>query len=100
MFNLYSLGHFLLWLFIGQFFLNSWFLFFLFSVGWEFLEMILPFKFTIESFENKLSDIIVNCFGFYVGKYLKKNLFDKVSFFNIKILFKQNYNISNLINDI
>ena len=72
MLNYYSLGHFLQWLLIGRFLLKNWYIFFILSIGWEFLELILPFQFAIETFQNKLSDIVVNCLGFYLGNYFRK----------------------------
>ena len=44
---------------------------FVISIGWEFIELHLPFEFAIETINNKLADIIINCFGFYCGKIIK-----------------------------
>jgi len=41
------------------------------SLGWELLELVLPYEFTEETWENKISDIAVNCMGFYLGLELR-----------------------------
>ncbi len=69
--NLWSIGHFLQWSFLGRFIFSNWYLFFFLSIGWELLELFLPYDFAIESWENKISDIIVNILGFYFGSYLR-----------------------------
>lgn len=68
MINLYSIGHFIQWLILGRYLINSWFLFFSISLGWELIELVLPFEFAREHFFNKIADIIINCLGFYIGK--------------------------------
>ena len=73
MFNIYSIGHFLQWFIVGRFILSNWLIFLLLSIGWELLEFYLPFEFAVEKLENKFTDIIINCVGFYLGNYLKKN---------------------------
>ena len=73
MFNIYSVGHFLQWFLVGYKVLHSWPIFFIISISWEFLETILPFQFAVETIENKFSDIIFNCLGFYIGNNLKDN---------------------------
>jgi len=50
----------------------GWLLFLILSIGWEGLEMILPFEFAEEWIGNKLADIVVNFLGFYLGKNLRK----------------------------
>tara|TARA_B100000700_G_C14290789_1_gene510364 strand:- start:94 stop:348 length:255 start_codon:yes stop_codon:yes gene_type:complete len=72
---LWSLGHFIQWAFIGRFLLRNWYIFFFLSISWEILELFLPFEFAVESWANKISDVFVNCVGFYFGNYLwsKKN---------------------------
>ena len=52
MINLFSLGHFLQWMFVGYLFPIKWILFFVISIGWEFIELKLPFEFAIESINN------------------------------------------------
>ena len=69
MLNFYSLIHFLQWLLIGRFLLKNWYVFLILSISWEFLELILPFQFVIETLNNKIADIIINCLGFYLGNY-------------------------------
>jgi hypothetical protein len=44
---------------------------FVLSLGWELLELQLPYKFAQESYLNKFCDIVFNSLGFYMGK---KNL--------------------------
>jgi len=69
--NLYSLSHFFIWAFSGRFIPLSWALFFTLSIGWELLELVLPFTFAIETWDNKIADLFVNCIGFYLGLRLK-----------------------------
>tara|TARA_B100000795_G_C22430907_1_gene298144 strand:- start:113 stop:406 length:294 start_codon:yes stop_codon:yes gene_type:complete len=66
--NLWSLGHFLQWALIGRFFSIGWPLFFVLSIGWEGLELLLPYEFTSEEWSNKISDVFVNAAGFYLGR--------------------------------
>jgi len=73
MLNVYSIAHFLIWLISGRFILRSWSLFLALSIGWELLELFLPFEFAVETLDNKCADIIVNCVGFSVGLWLKNN---------------------------
>jgi hypothetical protein len=69
--NLWSLGHFIQWSFLGRFVFSNWYIFFILSVGWELIELKLPYEFTVETLENKVSDIVVNTLGFYLGLKLK-----------------------------
>ena len=71
--NIYSLYHFILWTIFGKYISNSWPLFFVLSLGWEVLELFLPFTFAIEIPSNKVLDIIVNCIGFYLGATILNN---------------------------
>jgi len=71
--NLYSLGHFLMWSFIGRFISTNWIAFLVVSIGWEVLELYLPYDFAIESNINKISDLIVNTIGFWVGVRLRNS---------------------------
>ena len=71
--NLWALGHFIHWSFLGRFVFSNWYIFFILSVGWELIELILPYEFAVETLENKISDIVVNTFGFYLGVKLKNN---------------------------
>jgi len=70
--NLWSLGHFIQWSFLGRLVFTNWYLFIFLSVGWELLELVLPYEFAIESWGNKVSDIVVNTLGFYLGLSLRK----------------------------
>ena len=65
--NLYSLGHFLQWFFIGRFLLRSWYIFLVLSVGWKFLEFLIPYEFTRETALNKCGDVLVNCMDFLLA---------------------------------
>ncbi len=69
--NMYSVSHFLIWLTAGRYFLKSWQIFFLLSVSWELLELILPYEFAVEEWGNKVMDIVVNTLGFLVGTRLR-----------------------------
>ena len=71
--NFYSLAHLLIWLVVGRFIFKSWRLFFLLSLSWELLELVLPYDFAIESWINKASDILVNTIGYYFGLRWKSN---------------------------
>jgi glycopeptide antibiotics resistance protein len=71
--NLWSLGHFLQWTAIGCFLLKNWPVFFLLSIGWEVLELYLPFDFVTETWDNKISDLVVNTIGFALGLRLRSN---------------------------
>jgi|TARA_B100001079_G_C16167955_1_gene407267 hypothetical protein len=72
--NLWSLGHFVQWAGVGRFLLSNWYVFFALSVGWELLELYLPFEFAKETWENKISDIVVNIVGFWLGNRVRINL--------------------------
>ena len=72
--NLWSLGHFLQWSFLGRFFLKNWYIFLVLSIGWEVLELYLPYEFAKENWENKISDIFVNILGFWLGKRIRIEL--------------------------
>ncbi len=70
--NLWSLGHFVQWTLVGRWIPMGWGLFFGLSVGWEVLELYLPFEFTEEEWSNKGSDVVVNCAGFAIGQYFRQ----------------------------
>jgi len=65
--NLWSLGHFVQWSMIGRFFLKNWYVFLFLSIGWELLELVLPYEFAKETWDNKVSDVFVNVAGFWLG---------------------------------
>ena len=60
-----------MWSFIGRFISTNWIVFLVVSVGWEVLELYLPYDFAIESNINKISDLIVNTIGFWIGIRLR-----------------------------
>ena len=65
--NIWSLGHFVQWSIIGRFFLKNWYVFLFLSIGWELLELVLPYEFTKETWGNKISDVVVNIVAFWIG---------------------------------
>ena len=71
LFNIWSLGHFIQWTFVGRFLFSNWYLFLVLSIGWELLELVLPYEFAVEAWENKISDLVVNTIGFYLGLRLR-----------------------------
>ena len=48
-------------------------IFFALSVSWECLELALPYEFAQETWDNKISDVVVNCLGFYLGVSLRQH---------------------------
>ena len=71
LFNLWSLGHFVQWSLVGRFILTNWYVFLILSIGWEFLELALPYEFAKETIDNKISDVIVNIVGFWIGNRIR-----------------------------
>ena len=71
--NLWSLGHLIQWAGIGRFLSIGWAPFFVLSIGWEVLELYLPYEFASEQWSNKISDVIVNCAGFAIGRQMHPN---------------------------
>ena len=69
--NLWSLGHFVQWSLVGRFILRNWYVFLFLSVGWEFVELVLPYEFAKETIDNKISDVIVNIAGFWIGNRIR-----------------------------
>ena len=69
--NLWSLGHFVQWALVGRFILTNWYVFLFLSIGWEFLELALPYEFAKETIDNKISDVIVNIAGFWIGNRIR-----------------------------
>ena len=65
--NIWSLGHFVQWAFIGRYITRNWWLFLLLSIGWDILELYIPYEFARETWDNKISDVIVNIIGFGLG---------------------------------
>lgn len=72
LFNYYSIVHFMIWFIYGKYFKKNWPLFFLLSLGWEILELFIPFSFAIETTKNKIADIFINIIGYKFG-LLKNN---------------------------
>ena len=70
-FNLWSLGHFVQWSLVGRFILTNWYVFLFLSIGWEFVELVLPYEFAKETIDNKISDVIVNVAGFWIGNWVR-----------------------------
>ena len=68
--NIWSIGHFLQWFVVARYVFRNWYLFLLLSLGWEIIELFLPYEFAKETFENKISDILVNFLGYFLGNYL------------------------------
>ena len=71
--NLWSQGHFVQWEFLGRYLLRNWYVFLSLSIGWEILELYLPFEFAKETWDNKLSDVVVNTVGFVIGLRLRSD---------------------------
>ena len=69
--NLYSVSHFFIWFYASRYIFQSWRLFFFLSIGWEVLELYLPFEFAVEEFGNKIMDLIFNTIGFYLGNRIR-----------------------------
>ena len=69
--NLWSLGHFVQWSLVGRFILTNWYLFLFLSIGSEVLELVLPYEFPKETIDNKISDVIVNVAGFWIGNRIR-----------------------------
>ena len=70
--NYYSIAHFFLWLLVARWAGINWLTFLVLSVGWELLELVLPFEFAVESIGNKCADIVVNILGFSLGRWSRK----------------------------
>ena len=50
---------------------KNWPLFLLLSVGWEIIELFIPFNFAIETTINKITDIFMNVIGYSFGVFFK-----------------------------
>jgi hypothetical protein len=72
MINFYTAIHFTQYLILGRYLIKNWWLFLVISIGWELIELVLPFQIALETFHNKLADIVFNCLGFYSGIALRK----------------------------
>lgn len=69
--NYYSIIHFIIWFIYGKYFKKNWPLFLLLSVGWEIIELFIPFNFAIETTMNKITDIFINIIGYSFGIFFK-----------------------------
>ncbi len=66
--NHYSIAHLLLWASLSQIpEINSNKMISL-SLGWEILELYLPFEFAQESYLNKTCDLFFNALGYHIGR--------------------------------
>ena len=65
---MYSIGHIAFWYGMSQFSEIEAQQMLLFSLGWELVELYLPFKFAQESYLNKFCDMLFNSLGFFIGK--------------------------------
>lgn len=70
--NLWTVGHFLMWLVIGRYFLKSWLVVIFLSITWEAFEYYIPYEIAKEAWINKFTDLIANSLGFYVGLKIRK----------------------------
>ena len=66
--NIYSIGHIFFWYGMSQFSEIETQHMLAISLGWELLELYLPYEFAKESYFNKVCDIFFNCLGFFIGK--------------------------------
>ena len=60
-----------MWFLIARYTKIGWLLFLTVSIGWELVELLLPFDFAIETILNKIGDIFLNTFGYGCGKKTK-----------------------------
>ena len=66
--NIYSIGHIIFWYGMSQFSEIETQHMLAISLGWELLELYIPYEFAKESYFNKVCDIFFNCLGFFIGK--------------------------------
>ena len=69
--SVWSIGHFVIWAFVGRFLSKDWTLFLLASTSWEVIERFIPMEFARETLDNILMDIVVNILGFSFGLYMR-----------------------------
>ena len=67
MFNYYTISHLLIWLLFGRFTSIGYVTFVVLAIGWEILEVVLPFEFAVETLDNKVGDMVANTVAFLVG---------------------------------
>ena len=70
--NLWTVGHFFMWMIVGRFLFKSWIILIILSVAWEAIEYYLPYMIAKEPWFNKFTDLIANSLGFYVGLKIRK----------------------------
>ena len=70
--NLWTVGHFFMWMIVGRFLFKSWIILIILSVAWEAIEYDLPYEIAKEPWFNKFTDLIANSLGFYVGLKIRK----------------------------
>ena len=70
--NYFSIVHFLIWFLIAKYSKIGWTVFLILSIGWELIELVLPFQFATETLTNKVLDIVVNITGFGLGLMYNK----------------------------
>ena len=70
--NLWTIGHFIMWMFIGRYLLKSWLAVIILSVAWEAIEYYIPYEIAKEPWLNKFTDLIANSLGFFVGLKIRK----------------------------
>lgn len=70
--NLYSIIHFIIWFLFARYARIGWLSFLSLSIGWELIELALPFDFATETIQNKIGDIIVNVLGYSSGLFFHK----------------------------
>ena len=58
---------------MGRYARINWVTFLIFSIGWELLELVLPFEFALETIGNKFGDIVLNVIGFSLGLRFRKS---------------------------
>jgi|OM-RGC.v1.030899779 hypothetical protein len=73
--NIWSVSHFFIWFIAGRYTRVSWGIFWVLSIAWEVFEWLIDdaswASFAVEPIENKLSDLVINAMGFWVGRYAK-----------------------------
>ena len=65
-----------MWFGISRYIFTNWYLFIALSIGWEILELYIPYEFATEEVENKISDLIVNTIGFWLGIKIREKVID------------------------
>ena len=65
-----------MWFGISRYIFTNWYLFIALSIGWEILELYIPYEFATEEVENKISDLIVNTVGFWLGIKIREKVID------------------------